>query len=151
MPAAKQRGYEGTALFPALLNLSLFVASSLANTEAHQVVDIPFLLSWGRRKKNRVQVLQLWLGKNSPLCVLSPSFKNPAYHVGYITWYITWHACGVYNVVYTMVYHVAGHISWYTMFWLITPHFTTPRGTRRNANMVETSTTLCTTQYTALG
>ena len=37
----------------------------------------------------------------------------------------------------------------YHVFLLITSHFTTPRGTRRNANMEETSTMLCTTQYLA--
>ena len=50
------------------------------------------------------------------------------------------------------------HITWYVprmqgipRFLLITPFFATPRGTRRNANMVETSTKLCPTLYAALG
>ncbi len=50
-----------------------------------------------------------------------------------------------------------GHTTLYTLhegmprFLLIFPFFGTPRGTRRNANMVETSTKLYTTLYTALG
>ncbi len=39
----------------------------------------------------------------------------------------------------------------YTTFFIVTPFFTTPRGTKRNANMVERSTRLYTTVYAALG